>query len=225
MKSKLLIGALLSVLIAACRGEALPTQAPIESVADFEQALLAAGVQAEQPPGAAPELPGLQVQTWKLSGESVYIVSWGETSGRGEALDELTAADSPFLLQGQELQVWERETFMVVYPGSEGGVVLLIDGLLGDPSTYQVSGPDEPYPPAISAAQLVLSEELDVPPSQVSVIDYEPALWPDSCLGLSGGGETCEKVETSGWRIELRVDGQNYLLRSDAIGGQIRRDN
>lgn len=225
MKRKLLTGALLSVLIAACRGEALPTQTPIESVADFEQALLAAGVRAERIDADAPELPGLEVQTWDLSGEPVYIYSWEATGDRDEALEGLTATGSPFFQQGDELQVWEHETFMVVYPGSEGGVVLLMDGLLGDPSTYPVSGPDEPYPPAVSAAQLALAEDLDVSPSQVSVIDYEPRIWPDSCLGLADEGEACKQAETTGWRIELRVAGGNYLLRSDAIGMEIRRDD
>lgn len=225
MKRRLLIGVLLPVLIAACRGEALPTQTPIETVADFEQALLVAGVRAERIDGDAPELPGLEVQTWNLSGEPVYIYSWKEIGDRDEVLEELTATGSPFFQQGDELQVWEHEAFMVVYPGSEGGVVLLMDGLLGDPSTYPVSGPDEPYPPAVSAAQLALAEDLGVSPSQVSVSDYEPQIWPDSCLGLGDEGETCEQAETTGWRIELRVAGRGYLLRSDAIGREIRRED
>ncbi len=225
MKLRNLILTAVVMLLVACTRQTLPTQAPIESITDFESALEKAGVPVERVGGRAPEIPYAEGQIWGVRGDMVVVYTFDENADRDQALDELTGPGTDFAERGQEIQIWERESFLVVYPGSEGGVVLLLSGLLGDPRTRQVRGPDEPYPPAISAAQNSLSKELGMAPSEISVVDYEPVTWPDSCLGLYDEGEACTDAEMSGWRIELSADGRTYVLHSDAIGSRVKRAN
>jgi hypothetical protein len=163
------------------------------------------------------------VQSWEVSAQPIYVFSAGERIDGEQLQDHLVQMGVIPDPGQQKLQIWEHESFTVVYPGSEGGVVLLISGLLGDPITQQLSGPDEPYPPAVSAAQHVLAEELGLAPSAVQVVDYTDVLWPDSCLGVVDPDQVCAQVETPGWRIELSANGVNYLVHTDAIGQRIMR--
>jgi hypothetical protein len=211
------------MLIAACNLETPPTPAPIDTPAEFESALVAAGEQVEHVEGRAPDISHADVQTWLVSGEFITVYALNEGADRDQVIRQLTRPEAVFLEWGQEIQIWERKSFLVVYPGSEGGVVLLISGLLGDAITREVSGPDEPYPPAVSAAQSALADELGIPPSEVQVLDYEDVLWPDGCLGIVVPNEACAQVETPGWRIELNAGGAIYVMHSDAIGQQIKR--
>jgi hypothetical protein len=213
---------LVITLIVACSREMPPTPAAVNSPAEFETALAAAGAKVEHVEGRAPEISSADAQTWLVRGDLIAVYVLEEGADRDQAITEITSPETVFGEQGQEVHIWERESFLVAYPGSEGGVVLLISGLLGDPSTREVSGPDEPYPPAISAAQHKLSDELGIPVSAIHIIDYQPAVWPDNCLGRAEQGEVCAQVETPGWSIELSVDAEKYLLRSDAVGSQVR---
>jgi hypothetical protein len=118
--------------------------------------------------------------------------------------------------------IWATGRLIVVYPGTDGGLILLLCGLLGDPITRPVPPADEPYPPAVSAAIQSLSESLDMNPGRIEVLSYEPVDWPDSCLGLPETGEACAEVVTSGWKITLMVSGQSYEVRADQYGDQLR---
>ncbi|MGD8731838.1 MAG: hypothetical protein PVH92_08160 [Anaerolineales bacterium] len=211
------------VMLSGCSRDAPPTTMPIETVADFKQALKTAGVEVSSLESHRFNLPETPIQSWEVRGESIHIYSFNETSEREHLLDQITNLGSPFLEHEQELQIWERDSFVVIYPGSDGGLILLVSGLLGDPITRQVSGPDEPYPPAVPAAQHALADELGIPPSEVHVVDYEDRLWLDSCLEIVAPEEVCAQEETPGWRIELEAGGQTYVMHSDAIGQQMKR--
>jgi hypothetical protein len=215
--------ALLLGLLCACSGNRLPTPIAVESVVDFREALENAGVEVRQVESHLSDLPEAKVQSWEVSGEPIYIYSISEGFDSDQILAQLTAFETEVAEEGQQLQVWQRDSFVVVYTGVDGGVVLLISGLLGDSITRQVSGPDEPYPPSVSAAQDMLADELGVSPSEVRVVNYVDVLWPDSCLGLAEQDEVCAEVETPGWRIELSTEGVDFVLHTDMLGEQIKR--
>jgi hypothetical protein len=118
--------------------------------------------------------------------------------------------------------IWAMDRLIVVYPGTDGGLILLLCGLLGDPITRPISPADEPYPPAVSAAIQSLSESLNINPGRIEVLSYEPVDWPDSCLGLPELGEACAEVITPGWEITLMVGGQSYEVRADQYGDHLR---
>jgi len=122
------------------------------------------------------------------------------------------------------LSVWARGRIFVVYRGFDGGLVALLSGLLGDPLTLPQGAVIEPYPPAVAAAIGWLADSLDTDPGQLAVLDYTPADWPDSCLGLAGPGEACLQVITPGWRVVLQVGGVDYTLRTDEFGTVIREE-
>jgi hypothetical protein len=209
-------------ILCGCKRDAPPTTMPIHTLADFDQALKTAGVEVRALESDIFELPDTELQTWEVRGESMHIFSFNELSDHEKLLERLSDPEVQLVEDGQDLQIWERASFMVVYPGSDGGLVLLISGLLGDPTSREISGPDEPYPPAVSAAQHVLADELGISPAEVQVLDYEDVLWPDSCLGVVAPNEDCAQEETAGWRIELNAVGKSYVLHSDAIGHEVK---
>lgn len=219
---KIHLGILLVLaMLNSCSSPTVPTARPIDSVDELRQALIAAGVEVVVLESQESVLPGVEVQNWEVSAEPIYVFSSAEPVD-GERIQEALVQMGVIAGQAeQEFQIWEHTPFLVVYPGSEGGVVLLLSGLLGDPNTRQLSGPDEPYPPAVSAAQHKLAEELGLAPTAVEVVDYEDVLWPDSCLGVEREGQVCAQVETPGWRIRLKANGEMHVVHSDAIGQQI----
>jgi hypothetical protein len=119
--------------------------------------------------------------------------------------------------------IWAAGRLIVVYVGTDGGTVLLLEGILGDPITEEGEAGEAPYPPAVTAAIRSLSQELGIDPGVVEVLGYEGVDWPDTCLGLPRPEEACGQVITSGWRIRLRAGGAEYELRTDALGTAVRR--
>jgi hypothetical protein len=111
---------------------------------------------------------------------------------------------------------------IVVYPGTDGGLILLLSGLLGDSITQPISHVDEPYPPAVSAAIQSLADSLGINPGRIEVLNYEVVDWPDTCLGIPEPGVACAQVVTPGWRITLIVDGQSYDVNADEYGDNLR---
>lgn len=77
-------------------------------------------------------------------------------------------------------------------------------------------------PPAVEAARDALAGELGVDLSSVEVVSFEQQDWSDSCLGLGGPAEICAAVITPGWQVMLMVDGQEYEVRTDFEGEQVR---
>jgi hypothetical protein len=88
--------------------------------------------------------------------------------------------------------------------------------------TEPVTGPDgtlpSPPPQAVLAAVDELSQTLGVPVDEIEILDFESMEWPDSCLGVSQEGQACLQVITSGFRVMLEANGQQYELRTDQDG-------
>ena len=77
-------------------------------------------------------------------------------------------------------------------------------------------------PLAVLEAQRFLSDELDVPVEQVRLVSSEQVVWSDSCLGLGGIAESCLAEGTPGWRNVFKVAGEQYELRTDEDGAEMR---
>ena len=81
--------------------------------------------------------------------------------------------------------------------------------------------PDQ-LPEAVMAAQSWLAEQLGFPVDQVEIVSFDQEEWTDSCLGLGGPAESCLQAVTPGYRLVVRVGGQEYEVRTDATGTAIR---
>ena len=77
-------------------------------------------------------------------------------------------------------------------------------------------------PLAVLEAHHFLSDELDVLVEQVRLVSSEQVVWSNSCLGLGGISESCLAEDTPGWRTIFKVDGQQYELRTDKDGTELR---
>ncbi len=119
--------------------------------------------------------------------------------------------------------IWGSGSLIVVYRGYDGGVFLLLSGLMGDPLTYEAPVEDEPYPPSVVAAIRYLADDLWVDPALIQVLDFTAVEWPDTCLGAPKPEEHCSPLLTSGWRVMMKESGNVYELRTDHLGEQIRQ--
>jgi hypothetical protein len=82
---------------------------------------------------------------------------------------------------------------------------------------------EEILPPAVALeAQRRISESLNLPVEQVEIVSAEQVNWRDGCLELGGPEESCIQAVTPGWRIVVRVDAQEYEVRTDEMGTQVR---
>ncbi len=120
--------------------------------------------------------------------------------------------------------IWAKGQLVVVYPGVDGGTVLLLSGLLGDPLTLEAPPVDEPYPPAVLAAIGAASAASGLSPEAVQVIDYEQVDWPDGCLGLPVPDEMCTEAIVPGWVVRLNAGGEQFVFRTDEAGVQLRQE-
>lgn len=90
------------------------------------------------------------------------------------------------------------------------------------------SGTGEPGAPIVSEEDIRglvaawLGQQLNIPGAQVDAVSVIRNDWPDACLGLPQEGEQCAQVITPGWRLVLRANGQDYVVRSNLTGTVIR---
>jgi hypothetical protein len=120
--------------------------------------------------------------------------------------------------------IWAAGQLIVVYSGVDGGTVLLLSGLLGDPLTFEPPAVDEPYPPAVLVAIGAAAETSGLSPEEVQVIAYEFTEWPNGCLGLPGPDEICTEAIVSGWLVRLNAGGELIVFRVDEIGAELRQE-
>jgi hypothetical protein len=118
--------------------------------------------------------------------------------------------------------VWRTDHLVIAYPGQQGGTILVLSGLLGDPEQVAEQAHNEPFPPAVAAAIAVVADERRVPPSQIGVISFHEQEWPDGCLGLPATGDRCDGDVVLGWSILLNVGGRSVEVHTDAVGSRVR---
>lgn len=76
---------------------------------------------------------------------------------------------------------------------------------------------------AVERAKQDLAQRLGVSESEItdSVTDVE---FPDMALGAPADGEMAAQMITSGWRIDLSANGENYEYRAQKYGELRLRD-
>ena len=76
---------------------------------------------------------------------------------------------------------------------------------------------------AVERAKQDLAQRLGVSESEItdSVTDME---FPDMALGAPADGEMAAQMITSGWRIDLNANGENYEYRAQKYGELRLRD-
>lgn len=220
--------ALLSLLLAACTTETQPSGPKIENLADLEGALAEAGVAVT--PAANPSAPELGTvgQGLLVGNVPVQVYEYRSIVERRLVSDTIRAGG--YLVSGEPVDwpappnIWTAGRLIVVYPGADGGTVLLLSGLLGDPLTFEAPVIDEPYPPAILVAIGAAAEATGALPQEVQVISYESQDWPNSCLGLPGPDEMCAEAIVPGWIVRLNVGGTQVVFRVDEVGAELRQE-
>jgi hypothetical protein len=153
------------------------------------------------------------------------VIEYETVDARREVSDRITSGRGKVegaLVWAAGSNLWASGKLVVVYGGKDGGLILLLSGLLGDPLTYVLSVTDEPYPPSVTSAIGALARHFDVDPAKIGVVSYESVEWPDSCLGMPEPAEACAEVITYGWRVRLELDGLVYELHCDKLGEEIR---
>ena len=88
------------------------------------------------------------------------------------------------------------------------------------PTTVETSaGPET----VIALAKEDLAERLGVAMEKITVLGVESVEWPDTSLGCPQPGRMYAQAITSGYRIILRVGGEQYEYHSDNEGRQLVR--
>lgn len=119
-------------------------------------------------------------------------------------------------------RLWGAGRLLVVYDGTEGGVVLLLSGLLGDPVMGGLQVEGEPYPPAVTRAIQSLAASLEVDPASIQVIEFKTAEWGDACLEMGAPDEDCPSELVYGWSIEMVTAGVRHRVHTDELAERIR---
>lgn len=73
-----------------------------------------------------------------------------------------------------------------------------------------------------AAAIAFLANELGLTEAEIELLSAEATEFTDSCLGLGQPNESCLQAITPGWLIMLSAAGEEYEVRTDETGEQVR---
>ena len=181
-----------------------------------------AGATVEQADVAAPPAFDAQdAKTLRVNEELVYVYPYASVDEARASAERLSLPGETLPWEGR-VSVWRAGSLLVIYPGSDGGLLLLLSGLLGDTLSASPEGPEEPYPPAVAAAIAAWAEAQGVDPAGVEVVSYTAAEWLNGCLGLPDPGESCLTGAVKGWVVELRAGELLGTAHTDDLGLQVR---
>lgn len=208
-RAVLLLGVCL--VVGACGG-ADPTIAPVEDPTTLVAALEDAGAQAQLVERPGPAFLHLMPQSLLIGGEQLWVYS---------SQEPLETSSVSTALAGEHF-VWANEHLIVRYSGTDGGTILLLDGLLGEALIRPDVAGDEPYPPAIPAAIRAVAAETGAQPMEIEVVEYAMVQWGDTCLDLGKSGESCDEQTVPGWRVTLRHSEIDFTVHTDLLGEDVR---
>ena len=104
-------------------------------------------------------------------------------------------------------------------------VVVVAIGLALALSGCEPAVPEDPTdaPPEVEqAAMMALSDETGIAMEDMEIVDAEWTEWPDACLGLGEPDEVCAEVITPGWELTILAQGEEYIVRTDDVGAEVR---
>lgn len=207
--------ALASCARAASRADFPATLAPPQDLDELAAALKPAVGSVRTSEGSV-ELGEEFVGAELIAGEESLLVFEVPAGPAQDRLHRLVQADFG------RVTTWRTAHLLIAYPGQQGGTILVLSGLVGDPVRLEEPAQDEPFPPAVAAAIAYVAAEKSVHPAQVDVLSFHEQEWPDACLGLSRNGETCVGEGVQGWAILLSLGGQSMEVHTDQVGLQVR---
>jgi hypothetical protein len=215
----------LVLVICACGRIGTPQAQPYESIDELLSALEDAGAEIVTMSLDAP-LFDVDSQAVMLNEKKSELYEFENADERERGVIHLQAlledAGKNMADKLSSVRIWSHDRLIVVYFGRDGGTILLLSGLLGDPLQKPGLAEDEPYPPAVPAAIHALAEAEGEDPSLIKVLSYTYVEWSDGCLEYPHPDEVCAQVLTSGWRILLQLGDQEIEIHSDEMGGEIR---
>ncbi|MGF1603149.1 MAG: hypothetical protein ACFCU8_14215 [Thermosynechococcaceae cyanobacterium] len=94
------------------------------------------------------------------------------------------------------------------------------------PAAPATLSPDaERLPESLKAAVFQdIQSRWPVDGSPLQIVQAEPRLWSDGCLGLAPPGEFCQEVLVVGWQLTVARDRQQWMYRSNHSGGLVLWD-
>ena len=215
----------LVLVICACGRTGTPQAQRYESIDDLLNALEDAGAEIVTISQDAPVFD-VDSRAVMLNGDKSELYEFEKADERERGVNHLQALiEDAWKDTADELssaRIWSHDRLIVVYFGRDGGTILLLSGLLGDPLQKPALADDEPYPPAVPAAIHALAEARGEDPSLIKVLSYTFIVWSDGCLEYPQPDEECTQALTSGWRILLQLGEQEIEIHSDEMGGKIR---
>jgi hypothetical protein len=69
-----------------------------------------------------------------------------------------------------------------------------------------------------------VTQQSGLPDSGFKLIDAQPQIWPDSCLGLAQPDNFCTQTLVSGWQITLSSGWEQWVYRTNHLGSQVQLD-
>jgi hypothetical protein len=207
------------VVLAACGPK---TADDLSSTDALSTMLREAGAAVQEAAARAPQVFEAQAaHVLQVNEGLVYVYEYGSV-GEAQAIAASIGTSGDEMPWEGRVSAWHAGKLLVFYPGTDGGLLLLLNGLLGDPLSALPEGPEEPYPPAVAAAISVWAEARGVDPADVEVVSYMAAEWLNGCLGLPDPGETCAPGTVSGWVVQMRAGERLGSAHTDDLGLRVR---
>jgi hypothetical protein len=77
-------------------------------------------------------------------------------------------------------------------------------------------------PAAALSAAADLAQRLKIDIDTIKLVSVEQIDWPDACMGIQQPGVMCAQVITSGYKVVLEANGQQYEYHTNESGSVVR---
>jgi hypothetical protein len=68
------------------------------------------------------------------------------------------------------------------------------------------------------------TQQSGLPDSGFKIMDAQPHIWPDSCLGLAQPEDFCPQTLVPGWQVTLSSGWEQWVYRTNHLGSQVQLD-
>jgi hypothetical protein len=77
-------------------------------------------------------------------------------------------------------------------------------------------------PQAALSARADLAQRLQIDSDTIQLVSVEAVDWPDACMGIHQPDVMCAQVITSGYKVVLEANGQQYEYHTNESGSVVR---
>jgi hypothetical protein len=228
--------ALLALFVTACAPAATtpapdpgapgaPPVAEVTTYAEFVASLEQQGVAVEERGQVTQPFIDVTGQAVAVQGQEIQVFEFASEQAQRDTTATLgmirdTIAQAMGRPAGQ-VHVWSNGRIIVLYAGQDTQTLSMLNRVVGTPVIGGVAT-DEDLPAAVETAVETLAGELPATVDEFQVVTFESVQWPDGCLGLAEPGEMCTQAIVPGWRVVLQVRDEQYEVRTDMQGMQVR---